>query len=356
MRPGQVIILHEWDGPAYFQALDRMVRAETGAPPVYRELWFIRQILLGLLRRNPALVMRGLRNAGFFLQSFFLRDRVVVMGLAPFDWSLFFWSRLRKRNRVVYHTSWLTWDGARVVHKGGALPSVIRVRWREFLEDPRVKVVSVLAESGADMRRNYRKPEADFAVIPHGVDLADFRPAEAAGPPDSWVTGPLRVLYLGRLNSVKGIDVVAGLIAAADPARFRFGVAGDGPEWTRLEPLKRRFDYHGRVDGKAAVADLLRRYDVLILPSVSEQFGLALIEAMACGAACIASDGLIPKDLVVDGKNGRILPRTVEAFLAALEDLAAHPEKRAEFRRRGLERVREFDLDAVGARWKRILG
>jgi glycosyltransferase involved in cell wall biosynthesis len=352
MHSGQIVILHEWDGPAYFQAVDKLVQAETGAPPMYRETWFIRQLGIGLIRRNPGLVLRGLRNAVFFIRGLFLKDRIVILGIAPYDWSLFFWARLRHRNRVIYHTSWLKWDGSDVVHKGGLFPGLIRKTWRTFLEDPRVGVVSVLPESGTEIRRYYRKEESSCVAIPHAVDLSVFRPAKGERVRER---GPLRVLYLGRLNARKGVDIVAELITRADPSRFRFGVAGDGPEWQRLEPIKECFDYLGRLDGKEAVAAALCSYDILVLPSVYEPFGIVFIEAMACGVVCIASDGLFPKNLVVDGVNGRVVKRKTEDFLAALEGLHADPALREKFQAAGFERVKEFDLTAIGERWKRIL-
>lgn len=350
MSLGKVVILHEWDGKPYYWALDHLVRTETGQPPLYREVWLIRQMAVGLIRRKAGLVLRSLRNLLFFLRSFFLRDHIIVLGIAPFDPGLIFWSRLRRRNTVIYHTSWLKWDGSDVPKRSPILSGWIRRRWREFLEDPRVRVVSILEGSKADMLRHYRKDPGQFTVIPHALDFKVFaNPSRApAGP-------VLKVAYVGRLNARKGIDVVADLIARADPARFRIGVAGEGPEWKRLEPLHGRFDYHGFLSEKAQVARLLAGYDVMILPSFFEPFGIALVEAMACGVVCVVSDGLFPKDLVVDGKNGLMVARTAEAFLAALDRLHGDRALLERFRESGLERVKEFELEAIGARWRRLL-
>lgn len=347
----KVVILHEWDGKPYFQALEKRVLERTGRPPLYRELWVIRQMAVGLARRDPRLVRKSLRNLGFFFRSFFLRDAVIVLGMAPFDPSVLFWSRLLARNRVFYHTSWVAWEGDDVPKRPWVLRGWIERRWRRFVEDQRLRIISVLPESRPSMQKRYRKPADAFVAIPHAVDLSVFRPPAAPTVPSD----ALRVLYLGRLNSRKGIDVVAELIEKADPARFRFSVAGEGPEWARLEPLRGRFEYHGHVSGKPRVAALLGAHDVLILPSFFEPFGIAFIEAMACGVVCIASEGLFPKDLVVDGVNGFVAKRDCAAFLGALEALYADRAMLAAFRARGLERVREFDVDALAARWEAAL-
>ena len=348
--PRKVVILHEWDGKPYYWALDSLVRAETGRPPLYREVWLIRQMGIGLIRRNRDLVVKSLRNTLFFLRSFFLRDRVIVLGIAPFDPALLFWSRLRRNNQVIYHTSWLKWDGSDVPKRSLVFRGLIRRRWKEFLEDPRVRVVSILGESKTDMLRHYRKDPELFATIPHALDLKVF-----ASPARRPAGDILKVAYVGRLNARKGIDVVADLIDKADPARFRIGVAGEGPEWKRLEPLQGRFDYHGFLSGKAQVAGLLKEYDVMILPSFFEPFGIALVEAMACGVVCIVSDGLFPKDLILDGQNGFIVPRTTGAFLEALEKLHRDRALLESFRVQGLDRVKEFELGAIGERWRALL-
>ncbi|MDB5047889.1 MAG: glycosyl transferase group 1 [Fibrobacteres bacterium] len=354
MGSKQVIVLHEWNGPAYFQAIDLEVRARTGAPPLYREVWCIRQLAIGLVRRQPALVFRALRNMVFFLQSFFLRDCVIVLGIAPFDPALLFWSRIRRSNSVVYHTSWSKWEGSEVPKRSLLLGGWARRRWKRFLEDPRVRVVSILSDSRVDMRKHYSKPESAFTTIPHAVDMEVFRPG-APRPAVDNPEEPLRVLYLGRLNPVKGIDVVADLIAKADPRRFRFGVAGDGPEWFRLEPLKGRFEYFGMVAAKREVARILADHDVLILPSYSELFGLALIEAMACGVVCIASDGLSPKSLVLNGENGFIVKRSTEAFLETLERLHADRSLLRRMREQGFARVKEFGMESIRSKWRGVL-
>jgi glycosyltransferase involved in cell wall biosynthesis len=349
LRP--VIILHEWDGRPYFEALDRFVREETGKPPLYRELWFIRQLALGLLRRNPVLARRGLANACFFLRSFFLRESIIVLGFAPFDASMLFWSRLRRRHKVIYHTSWIDWGGD-VPHQGGIFRGLIRRRWKRFLEDPRVRVVSVLPESKPALLARYAMERGRLQAIPHAIDLSVFHTDEARPASQA---DPLRVVYVGRLNSRKGIDVLAELIAAADPAKVRFGIVGDGPEAFRLEPLRGRFEDHGFVRGKEGVARILRGYDVLVLPSLFEPFGLVFLEAMACGVVCIASEGLFPKDLIFDGENGFIRPRRAEAFAAALETLRGDRALLARMRARGFETARRYSLEAVALRWRDVL-
>lgn len=356
--PFRVIILHEWDGRPYFQALDGLVRRETGAPPLYREIWIFRQLAVGLARRNGALVKRSLRNMLFFLESFFLRERTIVLGMAPCDPALLFWRRLLRRNRIVYHTSWTEWGGGRFAKNSPVARARVESAWRGFLEDPRLRIVSILAESKRALLANYRIDQDRIRVIPHAVDRNVFRVQPPASP-----TARLRVAYVGRLAVVKGIDVLAEIIRKADPERFAFTILGDGPERGTLEGAlggpegaqASKAVWHGHVGDKRRIADLIAGHDVMVLPSVSEQFGIALIEGMACGLVPLASDGLVPKDLVYPGVNGFIEKRTATAFLDVLVRLAADRDLLERLRAKALEKAAEYDLQAVAALWKALL-
>lgn len=350
--PFRVVILHEWDGRPYFQALDGLVRAETGKPPLYREMWIFRQLAVGLVRRDFRLVGRALGNALFFLRSFFLRDRVVLMGVAPCDPALLFWRRLMRRNRVVYHTSWTEWSGGRFAKNSPVARARVEAAWRSFLEDPRLRAVSILSESKRAMLANYRIDEARIAVIPHAVDRAVFRAQKPASP-----SPRLRVAYVGRLAVVKGIDVLSEIILGADPERFEFTLVGDGPERGTLQKALggKNVAWHGHVADKRRIADLMAGHDVMVLPSISEQFGIALIEGMACGLVPLASDGLVPKDLVHPGGNGFIEKREAGAFLAVLRRLDGDRELLERLRVKALAKASEYDLEAVAARWRALL-
>lgn len=350
--PFRVIILHEWDGRPYFQALDELVRGETGAPPLYREVWIFRQLAVGLVRRDWALAKRALRNALFFLGSFFLRDRVVVLGLAPCDPALLFWRRLLRRNRVVYHTSWTEWGGGRFAKNSPVARARVEAAWRAFLEDPRLRIVSILAESKLALLAGYRIDPGRIHVIPHAVDRKVFRVQPPASP-----SPRLRIAYVGRLAVVKGIDVLAEIIRKADPGRFAFTIVGDGPERGTLQKALGgpNVAWHGHVADKRRIADLMAGHDVMVLPSISEQFGIALIEGMACGLVPLASDGLVPKDLVFPGENGFIEKRDADAFLSVLRGLDGDRALLERLRGRALEKAAEYDLEAIGGRWRAFL-
>lgn len=207
--------------------------------------------------------------------------------------------------------------GARIVCQvhGGKLP-------QEFLGSSRVAhallrallrmadAVVVLAEVEL---RAYRRflPGKRIVLLPNGVDPALF-----AQPGRSLPAGqPLRLVFLGRLARVKGVEeLLQGLRMALDRgANVQLCIAGSGPQEAGLRAqvaglgLQETVTFAGATfeGGKSA---LLRGTDVFVLPSYSEGLPIALLEAMAAGNAVIATPvGAIP-DVVLPEQHGLLVP------------------------------------------------
>jgi glycosyltransferase involved in cell wall biosynthesis len=80
----------------------------------------------------------------------------------------------------------------------------------------------------------------------------------------------------------------------------------------------------------AALPEFFAASDVYVLPSVGEQFGLAIVEAMACGLPPVAVDGFGPAEIVEQGETGWLVPPDDERALAhALVEAVNRPHERA---------------------------
>jgi N-acetyl-alpha-D-glucosaminyl L-malate synthase BshA len=135
-------------------------------------------------------------------------------------------------------------------------------------------------------------------------------------------------------------------------------LVGDGPDRDAAEHevdrlgLKRDARFLGKVDN---VADVLRGGDLFLLPSATESFGLAALEAMACGVPVIASAvGGIP-EVVTDGETGALAPPgdvagMTERALAILKDGAEHER----LRRNAAARALEFSTERVVPRYEKV--
>jgi phosphatidylinositol alpha-mannosyltransferase len=165
---------------------------------------------------------------------------------------------------------------------------------------------AALAVSEPVIEAHARYFDADWAIVPNGVDTEFFRPPDAALSARAQ-DGPA-LLFLGRLDPRNGLDTVLAamprILAARPDARLT--VAGDGPlrpMYQRLaRPLGPAVSFVGRVNG-----DRPRHYgqaDLYLCPTTKASFGITLLEAMACGTPMVVSDITGFRELVAGGDLG----------------------------------------------------
>ena len=200
---------------------------------------------------------------------------------------------------------------------------------------------------------------ARLTVVPCGVDLTLFRPD---GPCEPRTPGRRRLVSVGRLVQRKGIGNViqalaqlpdTELVVAGGPPRDELG--GD-PEAERLlriadaHGVADRVELRGRV-GRADLPALLRSADVVVCAPWYEPFGIAPLEAMACGIPVVATAVGGQIDSVVHDLTGvHVPPRDPAALAAALRALLADPARRRELGAAGARRAAErYGFDRIAA-------
>jgi glycosyltransferase involved in cell wall biosynthesis len=101
----------------------------------------------------------------------------------------------------------------------------------------------------------------------------------------------------------------------------------------------------------------MKQADLFVLPSRYEGFGIAVVEAMACGLPVIATDCPSgPAEILRHGEDGILVPpEDVDALATALAELMADQGKRRSLGSRGIEAARRFDLDLVSQSWDELL-
>lgn len=213
---------------------------------------------------------------------------------------------------------------------------------------PSESAARVLAANGVAPHRL----EVDENGLPDSV-LSGSRSAPSTPPPaDRGAEGPLRVLYTGGPNVMKGVDVLLDALQA-DVGSLR--VSGFGVE-EYLETSGRSVDGLpiDVLDPFAPdeLAAVLAGHDVLVLPSVMrETHSLITREALAAGLPVVCTDTLGPEEVVRHGVNGLIVPAADAGALgAALAQLAASPELVAHLRVGATEpfAVRTIDDQVAG--------
>jgi glycosyltransferase involved in cell wall biosynthesis/GT2 family glycosyltransferase len=262
-----------------------------------------------------------------------------------------------------------------VAGRAARVPVVWHVRDRlaaDYLPRPAVAMVRALAlvipdaivvdseAVRATLGPVRRSGRVAVEVIPSPVG-----PAMPSSRPTS-SDGPLRVAMVGRLAPWKGQDVFVRACAIASQAveleALVVGSAmfGDDAFEDEVRELARRSGLDGRMTFTGFLEDvsaLLPTVDVVVHASVvAEPFGLVVVEAMASGAAVVASDLGGPREIVTDGIDGLLCPPgDPDALAAHLVRLAGDAALRDRLGAAAVVAARAYDPQVVGARFAACL-
>src|SRR5438067_6712107 len=187
----------------------------------------------------------------------------------------------------------------------------------------------------------YGADSTRISTVPCGVDLDLFAPADkdAARAQLRLRDGERIILFVGRIEPLKGIDVLINVAAQLhEDENFRVLIVGGDAhadaEVTQLKQLATRLgvDHHISFVGAVAHEDLPLYYnaaDVCVVPSYYDSFGMVAGESMACGTPVVASRVGGLASTISDGETGYLIPwRCPEPFVERLELLLDNGELR----------------------------
>jgi glycosyltransferase involved in cell wall biosynthesis len=185
-------------------------------------------------------------------------------------------------------------------------------------------------------------------VVPHGIDLPPVIPNARARLRDELGLPQERSLiaFMSRFHEKKGLEVLFEACSRLRNQPFDLVLAGTGED-SYVATLRQRAKELG-IDARIhwygfATGDrkrqLLQGADVFVLPSYSENFGIAVLEALACGLPVIVSDQVALGDVVTDESLGRVVANDGENLAQAIVELLHAPEERARIRDRALSVV-----------------
>lgn len=192
----------------------------------------------------------------------------------------------------------------------------------------------------------------DVRMVPNFVNLQEYRPGEPGCRGKVAPEGHKVISHISNFREVKRVKDVIRVFARvrrAMPATLV--MIGDGPERVDAENEARDLAvtddvrFLGRLD---SVASLLQASDLFVLPSQTESFGLAALEAMACGAPVVASRAGGLPEVIDDGVNGILEPvGSVEAMGRRAVELLRDPERHSAMRAAAVAKAEQFSADSV---------
>lgn len=176
-----------------------------------------------------------------------------------------------------------------------------------------------------------------IAIIPNGVDARVFKSGlkkglslRMQGESLSENERGIKLLFVGRLEKQKNLETLIKAIAKLN-RELNLQFVGDGSQKQNLqnlaEKLKVRLVIKSPVENRL-LPDVYLQANIFVLPSLIEGHPKALLEAMSCGLACLASDIPGADEIIVDGKNGLLVEPTVDGLTGGLKRLIGNPDLR----------------------------
>lgn len=223
---------------------------------------------------------------------------------------------------------------------GTAMKVLYRVYVNTF---DKYDAVIVFSENQKRMLEKYGVENAAVYVIPNGIDTNKFSPGDS----DYKTELGARVLisYVGRVDPEKNVSVLCEAFTSLDlPDDHVLVIAGDGLDLGRL---RRKYDddprivFRGHLTDPREVQRILRSSDINVLPSSVEGLSIAMLEAMASGAAMIVTDVGSDGEAVRGAGIVLDLENLDGQLPLALRQLIEFPEFRQELRQRARQRVVE---------------
>jgi L-malate glycosyltransferase len=198
-------------------------------------------------------------------------------------------------------------------------------------------------------------------VIPNFIDPVRYERARDTPGARRWAKpGEGVLIHISNFRPVKRVlDVIRVFERVLQQRSCRLLMVGDGPDRGKVEQYCREHDICQSVTfigSLPLIEEVLVGADVFLLPSESESFGLAALEALSCEVPVIATDAGGLPELVVDGECGFLFPvGDVEAMAGAANLLLSDPQRRRAMGEAGRRRaVETFGQDAVVGRYRAI--
>ena len=190
------------------------------------------------------------------------------------------------------------------------LRAPVPVSWSyAFLRRFHIKAMRTMVPTLSQQRRLIERNFSNVVICSRGVDTGQFYPRSK-----DFIDAPRPVsMYMGRVAIEKNIEAFLDLDLPGTKV-----IVGDGPDLLILKKKYPDVIFTGFKRG-AELAQYLAAADVFVFPSLTDTFGLVMLEAMACGVPVAAFPVTGPIDVVIQGKTGVLDNDLKKAVLQALE-------------------------------------
>lgn len=299
-----MIIIHEYGEPShYLGAVEANKRINSHV--TYYEFSIIKFMIKGIMKKDAGVFFKAIRDflflSLFYVFPFLLKDKLVIIGIAPVDFRIVFFNRILKYAKVTYHTSWMIWDGSKFPKRNKFLSSFFKREWDFFISDIADSFAVVTETVKDQLIKQMGVEPSKIEVVYHSYDESIFMDNR-----NGCRNEHLNVIFAGRLVKNKGIDEFLEIVK--DNPNINFYIIGKGDEESKVKNACGKFknlSFIGYVSSRTELAQYYNLADFILLPSKrtknwEELFGMVIIEAMACGCIPICTDHNGPMIILKD--------------------------------------------------------
>lgn len=238
-------------------------------------------------------------------------DEVYISSPGPIGlFGLFAAKLLDARSIAVYHTDF-TLEAREIVKDDGIVNLVESyTRWfyqsADEIQTPTREYQDILSVRGFDRDR--------MKVFRRGLDTEMFKPKVSGlslmkGQARNWKDG-ITLLYTGRISEDKGLGFLLDIYQELQKkyGTLNLVMAGEGPYLETLRDNARGMDrvlFLGRLANKE-LPEIYNRSDIFVFPSITDTFGMSVLEAQACGLPAVVSDQGGPREIIERGVTGLV--------------------------------------------------
>jgi len=248
-------------------------------------------------------------------------------------------------NRYVRKYLYLNSIGKSIIRKASAIHLVNQYEKEEFLNV---------------FKANSKEFKDKILVIPNGINLEEFKnlpPVGSFKQKYSLLRDKKYIIFLGRINVIKGLDILVESfkkLAAIYDDLYLVIVGPDNKgyekrvkKWLNDAGLLGRSVFTGMLTGRDKLEAFVDA-EVFVLPSYSENFGMAAVEAMACGIPVVISNKVGIQKEIKENKAGIVVETDPESLFDGIKTLLDNKELRREFAKNGEKLLEEYyNIDKV---------
>ncbi|NJB72648.1 glycosyltransferase involved in cell wall biosynthesis [Saonia flava] len=358
IKTDKIYIFHEYGDKGHYRALDWFANSHENLKIKYIEFSITRKLIKSFIKLDVNLFVKQFINLSFIIDSIFSRNKIIIVGIAPYDWRLIFYYPFLRKNKYYYHTSNTSWR-YKYPKKILAETDISKSSWRKFINNSN-GVFCATNKTAKEISLYYNVSE--ISIVNHSIVSSYF--LNGIATPYSKKLKTINCLFVGRLTECKGLKLIFNLIDRLSSDNFTFSFVGKGnmeEEVREYIANNKNCVFYGYIKNQDLKA-IYDKADILLAPSIKtdsweELFGMSIIESMACFTVPIATNHSGPSEIINSGFSGFLFSEKnyVQNSFEILQNFSNNISGLIEIKNNAYNESIKYSVENVFKKWNQVL-